>query len=74
MYNTTRYLKIIHTHEDSTMSLSNPIRHHIGLLVLIISSLMTVFLSGCNTTAGIGKDIEAAGDAIEDKAEEEKKY
>jgi len=31
-------------------------------------------LSGCNTTAGMGEDIEAAGDAIEGEAEEHKGY
>ncbi|MGP1346229.1 MAG: entericidin A/B family lipoprotein [Phycisphaerales bacterium] len=27
-------------------------------------------LTGCNTTAGVGEDIEATGDAIEDTAED----
>lgn len=27
------------------------------------------FVGGCNTTAGIGEDIEAAGEAINDAAE-----
>lgn len=27
-------------------------------------------MAGCNTTAGVGEDIEAAGDAIEDTAED----
>ena len=27
-------------------------------------------LSACNTTEGVGEDIEAAGDAIDDAAEE----
>ena len=42
------------------------------LLAVLGSSLVT--LVGCNTTAGIGEDIEAAGEAINKKAEEEKKY
>jgi hypothetical protein len=29
---------------------------------------------GCNTMAGLGKDVEKAGDKIENKAEERKKY
>ena len=44
------------------------------LLSLIAVGFASISLTGCNTTAGIGKDIEAAGDAIEGKAEEEKKY
>lgn len=32
------------------------------------------FLGGCNTMAGAGKDIEAAGDAIEDAATDNKSY
>ena len=30
------------------------------------------FLTACNTVAGAGKDIESAGDKIEDSAEKEK--
>lgn len=44
------------------------------LLALVALGVTTVTLSGCNTTAGIGQDVQAAGDAIEDKAEENKKY
>jgi predicted small secreted protein len=44
------------------------------LLILSVLGLASLTLTGCNTTAGMGKDIEAAGDAIKDKAEEEKKY
>lgn len=29
-------------------------------------------VTGCNTTEGLGKDIEEGGDAIKDKAREEK--
>ena len=43
-------------------------------MMLIFVGLASISLTGCNTTAGIGKDIEAAGDALEEKAEEEKKY
>lgn len=31
-------------------------------------------LGGCNTTQGVGEDVEALGDTIEDKATEEKGY
>jgi predicted small secreted protein len=40
-----------------------------GIQVCLL--LLTAFAaSGCNTTRGFGQDVEAAGDAIEDKAEE----
>ena len=32
--------------------------------------LSGIFLGGCNTTRGIGQDIEATGEAIEEVAEE----
>lgn len=38
-------------------------------LWLICASLA---LAGCNTTAGVGRDIEATGDFIEDSAEDAK--
>jgi predicted small secreted protein len=41
------------------------------LLAVIVSPFS---LSGCNTVSGAGQDIEAAGDAIEDKAKETKPY
>lgn len=44
------------------------------LLILAVLGSSLVALTGCNTTAGIGKDIEAAGEAINEEAEEEKKY
>jgi predicted small secreted protein len=44
------------------------------LLALAASAFSTLGLSGCNTTAGMGENVEAAGDAIEDKAEETKPY
>lgn len=34
----------------------------------------SVLVSACNTVAGIGEDVEAAGDAVENKAEKEKSY
>lgn len=36
--------------------------------VLLISALVALFSSGCNTTKGLGKDIEKAGDKIQDAA------
>ena len=43
-----------------------------SLLALVLVSAF--FLSACNTVAGMGADVEAAGEAIEDKAEKEKRY
>lgn len=40
-----------------------------GVLAL---SCLCVLLSACNTTAGLGKDIENTGDAIKDSAEKNK--
>ena len=37
------------------------------LLALIAAGLST---AACNTIAGAGKDVEAAGDAVEDAAED----
>jgi predicted small secreted protein len=35
---------------------------------VLLMSLMTGLLTGCNTMAGLGKDIKTAGDKIEDAA------
>jgi predicted small secreted protein len=44
-------------------------------LVLAPFALAVVaVLAGCNTTAGLGQDLEAAGEAIEDEAKEQKRY
>ncbi|HZW11057.1 MAG TPA: entericidin EcnA/B family protein [Phycisphaerales bacterium] len=42
------------------------------LTALIIASLATatVTLSACNTTEGVGEDVAAAGDALDDAAED----
>ncbi len=40
----------------------------IALMLLAMFSIGT--LTACNTVAGAGKDIEKAGDKIEDKAED----
>lgn len=36
----------------------------------LAAAIMVVGLTGCNTTQGFGEDVEAAGDVIEDAAEE----
>jgi predicted small secreted protein len=47
---------------------------HILNKVFLISLLLgvTAFMAGCNTISGIGEDLQAAGRAIEDTAEEVK--
>ena len=40
----------------------------IALMLLATFSMGT--LTACNTVAGVGKDVESAGDKIEDKAED----
>lgn len=56
---------------NTNRSLVNLLRA-LRLLVPISLLLGGAQLSGCNTTAGVGKDIEATGDAIEDAAEDAK--
>ncbi|MTW21062.1 entericidin A/B family lipoprotein [Allochromatium palmeri] len=41
--------------------------------LLLLFALMSV-LAGCNTMAGVGEDLEAAGDGIEKSAKREKDY
>jgi len=41
---------------------------------LITATCTILFLVGCNTMEGVGKDMEAAGDAIENSAQENKNY
>jgi len=36
--------------------------------VAFIFVLLSVFLAGCNTVAGVGKDVEKAGEAIQKSA------
>jgi predicted small secreted protein len=43
----------------------------VGLLILFGSATL---LTGCNTTAGAGKDISATGRAITNEADENKTY
>lgn len=42
------------------------------LLALIAMAVVIPQLGGCNTMQGAGKDIENAGEAIQDEAEEHK--
>ena len=36
--------------------------------LLFAIAAVVVFLSGCNTLAGMGKDVQRAGEAVEDVA------
>ncbi len=40
---------------------------------LFAAAFLVTMLAGCNTVSGVGKDVEAAGDAIEDSAEAAKR-
>ena len=40
-----------------------------AVILLGAALFLPVAVAGCNTVAGLGADVEAAGDAIEDKAE-----
>jgi predicted small secreted protein len=46
----------------------------IGLIPLLVSAVGMTMLSGmlsaCNTVEGVGRDIERAGDAIQDEADD----
>ncbi len=39
-------------------------------IVALIFGVFGLSLAGCNTTRGVGQDIQAAGESIEDFAEE----
>ena len=43
-----------------------------AMIVLSMVLFSAGLLSGCNTIAGAGKDIQKAGDKIEDKAHDRK--
>jgi predicted small secreted protein len=47
-------------------------KYRVFLLLILIVALQG--LAACNTVRGAGEDISAAGDAIEDKAEQKKRY
>ncbi|AFJ03174.1 putative small secreted protein [Methylophaga frappieri] len=44
------------------------------LTAAFLATLMMIGLSACNTVQGVGEDMEAAGSAINKKAEETKGY
>jgi entericidin B len=43
-------------------------------LALLLAALLAPALTACNTMEGAGQDMEAAGDAISDSAEDNKGY
>ncbi len=40
------------------------------ILLMMLAMFSAAVMSGCNTVAGAGKDIQKAGDKIEDKADD----
>lgn len=51
----------------------DPARALLNLFAFVSLALLTAaVLNGCNTTQGVGEDIEAAGDAISDTARDAK--
>lgn len=40
----------------------------------LFALLLVGLLAACNTTAGVGRDLAAAGDAVTDAAEDNKDY
>lgn len=45
---------------------------HIRTFIVVLSLFTLLALVGCNTTEGVGRDIEAAGDSLEDAARDAK--
>jgi entericidin A len=41
--------------------------------LILLALLAAVVLSGCNTIAGVGKDVKKAGEVVEESAESAKK-
>ena len=44
------------------------------LAAVAVAATLMLCLFGCNTFEGVGEDMEAAGDKIEETAEENKNY
>ena len=43
-------------------------------MIALAFALTYVFITGCNTVQGAGKDIERGGEKIQSEAQEHKKY
>ncbi len=41
-----------------------------GILIPLVSAAGAALLSACNTVEGVGRDLERAGDAIQDEADD----
>ena len=39
-------------------------------VLLMLAMFSTAVLSGCNTMAGVGKDVQKVGEKVEDKAQD----
>ncbi|MDZ4755682.1 MAG: entericidin A/B family lipoprotein [Phycisphaerae bacterium] len=48
---------------------SSTVRRWIGAATVVAIIAAPLLMSGCNTTKGAGKDIEAAGEGIQDAAD-----
>ncbi|WP_409523672.1 entericidin A/B family lipoprotein [Nitrincola sp. MINF-07-Sa-05] len=44
------------------------------LLMAIMVGLFALAVTGCNTVEGFGKDVQKGGEALEESAEENRKY
>lgn len=40
------------------------------IVLMLLAAFSTGILSACNTMAGAGKDVQAVGEKVEDKAED----
>ena len=40
------------------------------VLILVVLGVAPLLLAGCNTIAGAGKDMQKAGEKVEDKAQD----
>lgn len=45
-------------------------RHRVTQVFILLSLLSAAALAACNTTEGVGEDIQAGGEAIDDAAED----
>lgn len=59
----------MNTETDSSIP---QIRRAVPLLIAAAAAAFSLTLGACNTTEGVGRDIEAAGDGIEDAARDAK--
>lgn len=53
------------SHTNNPASRQRPIR---CMLALLVSTTLVALVAGCNTVEGAGKDVEKAGEAVQDAA------